>query len=135
MSLAKALSGYKSQLEAVKKQQEDIKNEEKINQMLKVQQDLLDKYESENVFKKQKKCYDPSVLEKGGNTHFKVNSKWFRISVLTGSNESDITKYKFHIKNGHGNIVFVSAKSYVDAQAVIDAIYGRNMFSVSGSAV
>lgn len=129
MSLANALSGYKKQLE-------DAKNDEKIKRMLEEQNSLLNKYSSEK--KAKKKSFDELVLEVGGMTHYNFNKKWYRISVLPCHNKDDdfeITKFKFHFKNGFGHTVFISAKTYSDAQAVVNDIYGDGMYKVSASVV
>jgi hypothetical protein len=147
MSLRNALIKNVKSMKELKKVIDEQNEQTKIEIMLEEQRKLLEQYDNdivqkegvfvdENVIpvkeKKPKKYFDESVLQNGGHTHYQLNSKWYRISVLTNDNESDITKYKFHTKNGHDNTVFVSAKTYADAQGVIDSIYGKGMYKVSG---
>ena len=150
MSLRNALIKNVKSMKELKKAIDEQNEQIKIEMMLEEQRKLLEHYGSETVTdenktveenvipvkeKKPKKCFDESVLQNGGHTHYQLNGKWYAISVLTQENESDITKYKFHTVNGHGNIVFVSAKSYSDAQGVVDNIYGKGMYKVSGVVV
>jgi len=76
-------------------------------------------------------------------------SKWMNEKVLTKSDlaildniennaeagiEYDITKpYRYHIRNSHDHYVTVKAKSYDEAQQVIDSIYSKGLYKVSCS--
>lgn len=115
MSLKNALMGFKKQLE-------DKATDEKIAKMLAEQSDILNK----NVAKqpKPKKWFDESVLSDGGNTHYKLNDKWYRISV---DSKSDVqyTQFKFHTTTALGYVLYVSAKTYKDAQDVVDDLFGK----------
>lgn len=133
MSLVKAMLNRSNGIKDLKRMVEDKKNEEKLQEMLKAQEALLENYSADD--KKPKKHFDASTLELGGMTYFKMDKKWVRISVLTRDNEADITKFKFHFRNSYGNKVFISAKTYIEAQAVADAIYSQGMYKVSGSVV
>lgn len=93
------------------------------------------------------------VLELGGVIKYKHNTKIYSISVITASDyelyekqqmglEDDIDNdveyflpplYKFHVKNAFDNRVSIRAKTYTEAQSVIDAIYGKGMYKVSAS--
>ena len=122
MSLKNALMGYKQQIDAVKKQLEDKATDEKIAKMLAEQADILNK-----VVVKQpspKKWFDESVLSNGGNTHYKLNDKWYRISVDSKS-DVEYTKFKFHATTALGHVLYISAKTYKDAQDVVDGIFGK----------
>ena len=122
MSLKNALMGYKQQIDAVKKQLEDKATDEKIAKMLAEQSDILNK----NVVKeaKAKKWFDESVLSNGGNTHYKLNDKWYRISVDSKS-DVEYTQFKFHTTTALGYVLYISAKTYKDAQDVVDGIFGK----------
>ena len=128
MSLKNALMGYKQQIDAVKKQLEDKATDEKIAKMLAEQADILNKRTSEDVNtskeSKPKKWFDESVLSNGGNTHYKLNDKWYRISV---DSKSDVkyTQFKFHTTTALGYVLYISAKTYKDAQDVVDDIFGK----------
>ena len=106
------------------------------------------KTEQEKVLKKLQgeKFFDELVLSEGGSTHFKLNGKWYAISVLSQKELSlfededaeyqDLPKkHKFHIRNAFGDYVFVKASIYMDAQAVIDSLFGKGMYKVSASNV
>ena len=115
MSLKNALMGFKKQLE-------DKATDEKIAKMLAEQSDILNK----NLAKqpKPKKWFDKSVLSNGGNTHYKLNDKWYRISVDSKS-DVEYTQFKFHTTTALGYVLYISAKTYKDAQDVVDDIFGK----------
>ena len=122
MSLKNALMGFKKQLE-------DKATDEKIAKMLAEQSDILNKGTSEdmNTSKtkaKAKKWFDESVLSNGGNTHYKLNDKWYRISVDSKS-DVEYTQFKFHTTTALGYVLYISAKTYKDAQDVVDDIFGK----------
>ena len=115
MSLKNALLGFKKQLE-------DKATDEKIAKMLAEQSDILNK-----VVVKQpspKKWFDESVLSNGGNTLYKLNDKWYRISVDSKS-DVEYTQFKFHTTTALGYVLYISAKTYKDAQDVVDDIFGK----------
>ena len=122
MSLKNALMGYKQQIDAVKKQLEDKATDEKIAKMLAEQSDILNKGVSKEA--KVKKWFDESVLSNGGNTHYKLNNKWYRISVDSKS-DVEYTQFKFHTTTALGYVLYISAKTYKDAQDVVDDIFGK----------
>ena len=114
MSLKNALMGFKKQLE-------DKATDEKIAKMLAEQSDILNKHTSKA---KVKKWFDESVLSNGGNTHYKLNDKWYRISVDSKSNV-EYTQFKFHTTIALGYVLYISAKTYKDAQDAVDDIFGK----------
>ena len=115
MSLKNALMGFKKQLE-------DKATDEKIAKMLAEQSNILNK----GVVKQPspKKWFDESVLSNGGNTHYKLNDKWYRISVDSKS-DVEYTQFKFHTTTALGYVLYISAKTYKDAQDVVDDIFGK----------
>ena len=115
MSLKNALMCFKKQLE-------DKVTDEKIAKMLAEQSDILNK----GVVKQPspKKWFDESVLSNGGNTHYKLNDKWYRISVDSKS-DVEYTQFKFHTTTALGYVLYISAKTYKDAQDVVDDIFGK----------
>ena len=115
MSLKNALMGFKKQLE-------DKATDEKIAKMLAEQSDIL----NNGVVKQPspKKWFDESVLSNGGNTHYKLNDKWYRISVDSKS-DVEYTQFKFHTTTALGYVLYISAKTYKDAQDVVDGIFGK----------
>ena len=114
--------GYKQQIDAVKKQLEDKATDEKIAKMLAEQSDILNKGVSKQS--KPKKWFDGSVLSNGGNTHYKLSDKWYRISVDSKS-DVEYTQFKFHTTTALGYVLYISAKTYKDAQDVVDDIFGK----------
>jgi len=117
MSLKNALMGFKKQLE-------DKATEEKIAKMLAEQSDILNKGMAKESKAKPKKWFDESVLYNGGNTHYKLNDKWYRISVDSKS-DVEYTQFKFHTTTALGYVLYISAKTYKDAQDVVDDIFGK----------
>ena len=89
------------------------------------------------------------VLVSGGLLTYTLNGKKYELNVLTKSDlaildnvennteagiEYDITKpYRYHIRNSHDHYVTVKAKSYEEAQQVIDSIYSKGLYKVSCS--
>ena len=120
MSLKNALLGFKKQLE-------DKATDEKIAKMLAEQSDILNKgvsKDTKNTKPSPKKWFDESVLSNGGNTHYKLNDKWYRISVDPKS-DVEYTQFKFHTTTALGYVLYISAKTYKDAQDVVDDILGK----------
>ena len=117
MSLKNALLGFKKQLE-------DKATDEKIAKMLAEQSDILNKGVAKDTKSKSKKWFDESVLSNGGNTHYKLNDKWYRISV-DSKNDVEYTQFKFHTTTALGYVLYISAKTYKDAQDVVDDIFGK----------
>ena len=90
-----------------------------------------------------------AVLVSGGLFTYTLNGKKYKLNVLTKSDlaildniennaeagiEYDITKaYRYHIRNSHDHYVTVKAKSYEEAQQVIDSIYSKGLYKVSCS--
>ena len=115
MSLKNAILGFKKQLE-------DKATDEKIAKMLAEQSDILNNRTSKEA--KAKKWFDESVLSNGGNTHYKLNDKWYRISV-DSKGDVEYTQSKFHTTTALGYVLYISAKTYKDAQDVVDDLFGK----------
>ena len=89
------------------------------------------------------------ILKGGGLFTYKLGKKSYKLNVLTKIDmriidniesdvevgvEYDITKpYRYHIRNSHDHYVTVKAKSYEEAQQVIDSIYSKGLYKVSCS--
>lgn len=89
------------------------------------------------------------TLRDGGLFTYTLGKKKYKLNVLTKDDlavldniendieagiEYDIPKaYRYHIRNGHDNYVTVRAKSYEEAQQVVDSIYGIGLYSISAS--
>lgn len=89
------------------------------------------------------------VLVHGGLFTYILNKKKYKINVLTKADlavldniendieagiEYDIVRpYRYHIRNGNDNYLTIRAKSYEEAQEVVDSIYGVGLYSISAS--
>ena len=125
----------------IKIQQEKKEKEitEKIEAMLAQQKALLaiaDNEKCNTVGKstgnKPSKEWQPDILTKGGISYYKLNGKWYRVSVCDGDNDV-VLKFKF--KDAMGRLVSVSTKSSKGAQQVMDDIYGKGKYTVSACRV
>ena len=86
---------------------------------------------------KVKKEWNDDILTDGGISYYKLNNKWYRVSVC--DNDNDII-LKFRFKDAVGRLVSVSAKTLKEAQAVVNDIYGvskdgKGKYSVSASKI
>ena len=72
---------------------------------------------------KVKKEWDDNILTDGGISYYKLNGRWYRVSVCDGDNDVIL---KFRFKDAIGRWVSVSAGSLKEAQQVIDSIYGTS---------
>lgn len=131
MSFKQALMQYKQQIE-------DNKVQEKIQKMLDEQRSLL-KPSTKTLTSKtpyERKEFEEDVLVNGGVTYFPmvVNGKVkkYRIALAKGD---CTTVLKYHTRNCEGYRFSVSASSYNDAQKVIDAVYGKGLYSPSAETV
>ena len=79
---------------------------------------------------KVKKEWDENILADGGISYYKLNDKWYRVSVV-GDNNDIILKFRF--KDAMGRWVSVSTKALKEAQAVVNDIYGKGKYTVSVS--
>ena len=115
MSLKEAL--IKIQQE---KKEKDITD--KIQAMINEQNRLLNEGCVNNTIKV-KKEWNEDILTDGGISYYKMNDKWYRISVCDNDNNIIL---KFRFKDAVGRWVSVSAGSLKEAQQVIDSIYGTS---------
>ena len=123
MSLKEAL--IKIQQE---KKEKDIT--ERIEVMLAQQKALLNSNHTGSVTATNKttKTWQPDILTEGGISYYKLNDKWYRVSVCDGDNDV-VLKFKF--KDAMGRLVSVSAKLIKEAQQVVDDIFGKGKYIVS----
>ena len=112
----------------IKIQQEKKEKEivDKIQAMLDEQKRLLG--EGLDISKggdivKVKKEWNEDILTDGGVSYYKLNDKWYKVSVC--DNDNDVV-LKYWFKNALGVKVSVSTKSLKEAQQVIDSIYGTS---------
>ena len=127
MSLKSALVAYKQE-----KKEKEITA--RIQAMINEQKRLLGEGCVNNTVNKDgditkvKKEWNENVLTEGGVSYYKLNDKWYRVSVCDGDNDV-VLKYWF--KNALGIKVSVSARSLKEAQAVVNDIYGKGKYAVS----
>ena len=111
--------------EALIKIQQEKKEKDitaKIQTMIDEQNSLLNEGCVNNTTKV-KKGWDEYVLINGGISYYKLNNKWYKVSVCDGDNDVIL---KFRFKDAIGRWVSVSAGSLKEAQQVVDAIYGTS---------
>ena len=118
--------------EALIKIQQEKKEKDitaKIQAMLDEQKRLLGEGCVNNTINKDgsivkvKKEWNDDILTDGGISYYKLNDKWYRVSVC--GNDNDII-LKFRFKDAIGRWVSVSTGSLKEAQQVIDSIYGTS---------
>ena len=120
--------------EALIKIQQEKKEKEitaRIQAMIDEQKRLLGEgldISKEGDIVKVKKEWNEDILTDGGISYYKLNNKWYRVSVC--NNDNDIV-LKFRFKDAIGRWVSVSAKSIKEAQSVVDDIFGKGKYTVS----
>ena len=96
----------------------------KIQAMLDEQKRLLNEgldINKDGDIVKVKKEWNEDILTEGGISYYKLNDKWYRVSVCNNDND---TILKFRFKDAIGRWVSVSAATLKEAQAVVNDIYG-----------
>ena len=123
MSLKEAL--IKIQQE---KKEKDIT--ERIEAMLAQQKALLNSNHTGSVTATNKttKTWNPNILTEGGVSYYRLNDKWYRVSVCNGDNDVIL---KFKIKTALDKTLSVSAKALKEAQSVVDDLFGKGKYIVS----
>ena len=131
MSLKSALVAFQQE-----KKEKDITA--KIQAMIDEQKRLLGEgldISKDGDIVKVKKEWNEDILTDGGVSYYKLNDKWYRVSVC--NNDNDIV-LKYWFKNALGVKVSVSTKALKEAQAVVNDIYGvskdgKGRYTVSAS--
>ena len=118
MSLKSALVAFQQE----KKEKEIV---DKIQAMIDEQKALLNSNHTGSVTATNKttKTWNPNILTEGGVSYYRLNDKWYRVSVCNGDND---TILKFRFKDAIGRWVSVSARALREAQQVVDSIYGTS---------
>ena len=120
--------------EALIKIQQEKKEKEivaKIQAMLDEQKRLLGEgldISKDGDIVKVKKEWNPNILTEGGISYYKLNDKWYKVSVC--NNDNDVV-LKFKIKTALGKTLSVSAITLKGAQNVVDDIFGKGKYIVS----
>ena len=129
----------KSALIQIQQEKKEKEITAKIQAMLDEQKALLNSNHTGGVTATNKttKTWNPNILTEGGVSYYKLNDKWYRVSVCDGDNDI-VLKYWF--KNALGVKVSVSTKTLKEAQAVVNDIYGvskdgKSKYSVSASKI
>ena len=127
MSLKSALMQYKES-------KADKEITERIEAMLTQQKALLNSNHTGSVTATNEttKTWNPNILTEGGVSYYKLNDKWYRVSVCNGDNDV-ILKFKF--KDAVGRWVSVSARTLKGAQSVVDDIFGKHKYTASACRV
>ena len=141
MSLKEALLKHKQQLDEIKQEIIEKQQAEKLQMMLAQQQCILDSSEDPTPSVKIKKevvdySFNPEVLSIGGITFYHTTiggvKRKFRISVTSDTNDVVL---KYHCKLASNERFSVNAKSYSEANAIVNEIFGFGMYSVSASII
>ena len=141
MSLKEALLKHKKQLDEIKQEIIEKQQTEKLQMMLAQQQRILDDSEKPPLkIKKEVTKVDynfkPEVLVNGGICFYHTTiggvKRKFRISVTSDTNDVVL---KYHCRLSQGNRFSVNAKSYQESQQVVDELFSKNMYHVSGTVV
>ena len=77
---------------------------------------------------KVKKEWNEDILTDGGVSYYRLNDKWYRVSVCNGDNDIIL---KFKIKTALDKTLSVSAKALKEAQSVVDDLFGKGKYIVS----
>ena len=119
MSLKSALVAYQQE----KKEKEiTARIQAMIDEQKRLLNEGLDVNKDGDIIKV-KKEWNENILIDGGVSYYKLNDKWYRVSVCDGDNDVIL---KFRFKDAVGRWVSVSARSLKEAQQVIDSIYGTS---------
>ena len=128
MSLKSALVAYQQE----KKEKEiTARIQVMINEQKRLLGEGLDINKDGDIVKV-KKEWNEGVLTEGGISYYKMNDKWYRVSVCDGDNDIIL---KFRFKDAVGLWVSVSARTLKEAQSVVDGIYGKGKYTVSACRV
>ena len=128
MSLKSALVAYQQE-----KKEKEITA--KIQTMIDEQKRLLNEgldISKDGDIVRVKKEWNEDILIDGGISYYKLNDKWYKFSVCNSDNDIIL---KFKIKSALGKTLSVSARTYQEAQTVIDDIFGKGKYIVSAGKV
>ena len=128
MSLKSALMQYKES-------KADKEIMVKIQAMLDEQKRLLGEgldINKDGDIVKVKKGWNDGILTEGGISYYRLNDKWYKVSVCDGDNDVIL---KFRFKDAMGRWVSVSTKTLKEAQSVVDEIFGKHKYTVSACRV
>ena len=120
----------KEALMQCKESKADKEITEKIEAMLAQQKALLNSNHTGSVTATNEttKTWNPNILTEGGVSYYKMNNKWYRVSVCGGDNDIIL---KFKIKTALDKTLSVSAKTLKEAQSVVDDLFGKGKYIVS----
>ena len=141
MSLKEALLKHKQQLDEIKQEIVERQQTEKLQMMLAQQQRILDRSEKPPLKIKKEVAkvdysFNPEVLSQGGSCFYHTTiggvKRKFRISVTSDTHDVVL---KFSTRIANGERFSVNAKSYSEANTIVDELFGKNMYSISASAI
>lgn len=108
----------------------------------------LERQKKEKLIKKKlkEKEFNIDVLSSGGTTYWKqqytdsngkTKTKNVKITVVLQGQDSSVysNKGKFSFRDGCGSRVFISVKSYSEAEKFIEEFYGVKKYTLSCSAI
>ena len=132
----------------ISKWMNEKEREKAIEKALEEQKELITNDSHKEVFDALRTTDE--ILVEGGLFTWKLGDRTVRCSVLTpqdmqlldnisndveqGVEYKDLpVKYRYRVKTALGNYLFIKAKSYEEAQQVIDSIYSKGIYKVSAS--
>ena len=130
----------------ISKWMNEKERERAIEKALEEQKELLSNDSHKDVFDALRTTDE--ILVQGGLFNLKLGDRIVRCSVLTPQDmqlldniSNDVeqgveykelpVKYRYHVKTALGNYLFIKAKSYEEAQQVVDSILGVGLYSPS----
>ena len=126
MSLKEALI----EIQQEKKEKEiSVKIQAMIDEQKRLLNEGLDISKDGDIIKV-KKEWNEDILTEGGVSYYRLNDKWYRVSVCNGDNDIIL---KFKIKTALDKTLSVSAKTLKEAQSVVDDLFGKGKYTVSAS--
>ena len=120
----------KSALIKIQQEKKEKDITERIEAMLAQQKALLNSNHTGSVTATNKttKTWNPNILTEGGVSYYRLNDKWYRVSVCNGDNDIIL---KFKIKTALDKTLSVSSKTLKEAQSVVDDLFGKGKYIVS----
>ena len=121
----------KSALIQIQQEKKEKEITAKIQAMIDEQKRLLDEgldISKDGDIVKVKKEWNDDILTHGGVSYYKMNDKWYKVSVC--NNDNDVV-LKFKFKDAMSRLVSISSRTLREAQQVVDDIYGKGKYTVS----
>lgn len=119
-------------MSAMREQMEKYQTDLKIKKMLEEQNKRLKEIEESK-----KNTWNENVLLEGGVSTYSFTDKTGKkrkVKISVHNKHNDVT-YKFHFRKADGVRVSLNCKTYMDAQEVVDSLFGKGQYRVSASII